>query len=285
MLHELYPQNLRHDPLAVFRESKTPAALYARQKWMRKKNTKEWQSDFRQVVDYLLSNQKKNGSWGDSLLVTVHRLFGLHLTIRNRTQQTERAIEWALSHDIMRQAKRAISRGSGLIHARDLSNLPFSRGCHDHVLTCSILFLASLFGYASDERVMIAYDILSGLNTGNKEKWCDWSCSNNFLRACIVHPVYRDSKTVKLFVAALKKVQNNDGGWPAPIPFYQTVNALAHLDTNQSDDLLAQAFLKLRRTQNRDGTWGRSQVEWNTFLIVHAIKRKGFLLQTLQGEP
>jgi hypothetical protein len=25
--------------------------------------------------------------------------------------------------------------------------------------------------------------------------------------------------------------------------------------------------------QNRDGSWGRTQKEWNTFLVVHALNR------------
>jgi len=29
--------------------------------------------------------------------------------------------------------------------------------------------------------------------------------------------------------------------------------------------------------QNTDGTWGRSEPEWNTFLAIHALKNKGLL--------
>jgi hypothetical protein len=60
------------------------------------------------------------------------------------------------------------------------------------------------------------------------------------------------------------------------VPFYQTVNALAHLDSEDADVQLKKAFKHLSRTQNLDGTWGRSQKEWKTFLVVHAMRRKGF---------
>jgi hypothetical protein len=59
------------------------------------------------------------------------------------------------------------------------------------------------------------------------------------------------------------------------VPFYQTVNALAHLNLSQADIQLERAFKRLHEMQRRDGSWGRSQREWNTFLIVHALKNKG----------
>jgi hypothetical protein len=56
------------------------------------------------------------------------------------------------------------------------------------------------------------------------------------------------------------------------------VNALGHLNLEESDKVLKRALLKLRETQNSDGTWGKKQKAWNTFLVVHAIKRKSYLL-------
>ncbi len=52
---------LRYDPLHIFRNSRTPAALYARQKWMHEGETKHWKSDFDAIVDDLLSEQGRNG--------------------------------------------------------------------------------------------------------------------------------------------------------------------------------------------------------------------------------
>jgi len=81
-----------------------------------------------------------------------------------------------------------------------------------------------------------------------------------------------------MYVRKLGKLQRPEGNWPPQIPFYQTVNALGHLDFIQSDDLLRRSFLTLREKQNKDGTWGSTQKEWNTFLIVHAMQRKSHLL-------
>jgi hypothetical protein len=39
--------------------------------------------------------------------------------------------------------------------------------------------------------------------------------------------------------------------------------------------LIDKAFSSIYDTQNKDGTWGDDEPEWNTFLAVHALKNKG----------
>ena len=85
------------------------------------------------------------------------------------------------------------------------------------------------------------------------------------------------SKATAIIVQALGRAQNSSGAWPKCVPFFQTVNALAHLDVRAVDPQLKLSFERLLKTQHRDGTWGRTQKEWNTFLIVHALKNKGLL--------
>ena len=72
-------------------------------------------------------------------------------------------------------------------------------------------------------------------------------------------------------------LQTDDGGWGDDQSFYQTLNALAHLDLPQAEIQLERAFERLYETQNRDGAWSRSEPEWNTFLAIHALKNKGLL--------
>ncbi|MFC1875714.1 hypothetical protein ACFL2E_00345 [Thermodesulfobacteriota bacterium] len=45
---------LRYDPYQIFRGSKTPAGLYARQKWLEEADTPEWQKDFQEKIKVLL---------------------------------------------------------------------------------------------------------------------------------------------------------------------------------------------------------------------------------------
>ena len=75
----------------------------------------------------------------------------------------------------------------------------------------------------------------------------------------------------------LADLQTDAGGWDNDLPFYQTLNALAHLESQQVDIQLEKAFVLLLENQNSDGTWSQSEPEWNTFLAIHALKNKGFL--------
>jgi hypothetical protein len=271
-------QYLKHDPLQIFYNSKTPIGLYARKKWLNQEGTSNWETDFRETVDALFSGQSKNGSWNNTLLPTIHKLFGLHLTVRTINERIINSLEWLMSVQVFIAEEKNTREKSAQIFSKDLQNLPFSRGCFEHFVKGSILFLATIFGKGDDARVIRAYEVLRTRGEQRGGTWCTWSCSNNILRAFVVHPRYAKSKALNLFVARLAEIQRSDGGWPRQIPFYQTVNALGHLDFRLSDSLLRQAFQRLRETQNSDGTWGTSQKEWNTFLVVHALKRKSSVL-------
>ena len=73
------------------------------------------------------------------------------------------------------------------------------------------------------------------------------------------------------------RMQKENGEWGPPLSFYQTVNALAHLNSPESEAQLERAFSRLFASQHADGTWGRHDREWNTFLCIHALKNKGML--------
>jgi hypothetical protein len=90
----------------------------------------------------------------------------------------------------------------------------------------------------------------------------------------MVHPHYSQAKATVLAVEALASVQQQSGRWLREIPFYQTVNALAHVNISQADVQLEPAFKRLYAKQRYDWSWGRVDKEWNTFLIVHASRTK-----------
>ena len=48
---------LGYHPYQIFRLSKTPAGLYARQEWLGEAETSRWKTDFKETVDFLLANQ------------------------------------------------------------------------------------------------------------------------------------------------------------------------------------------------------------------------------------
>jgi hypothetical protein len=93
----------------------------------------------------------------------------------------------------------------------------------------------------------------------------------------VVHPVFAKDKATAFAVEYLAGLQTDNGGWGDDLSFYQTLNALALLDLPRAESQLERAFERLYENQNRDGTWSRSEPEWNTFLAIHALKNKGLL--------
>ncbi len=73
---------LHHWPYAIFRSSRTPPGLYARQKWLQEASSPLWKTDFDTTVSGLFRGQSNEGLWSGSPIETIHRLFGLHLTVR-----------------------------------------------------------------------------------------------------------------------------------------------------------------------------------------------------------
>jgi hypothetical protein len=262
---------LNFDPFQIFQNSRTPAGLYARKKWLDQGREKSWQGDYGKTVSELLKGQAGNGSWDHSPLPTIRKLFGLHLTVRERTAPIEKSLHWLLDCCMVQFPRKRIPLNERLT-AQDLNELPFSPGGSGYFLYGATLFLSSIFGMEKDERVLFMYQTLAETCMKNEGRWCGLACSNNILRAFIVHPGFTSHKATRLAVESLSRHQEPSGSWKRPIPFYQTVNALAHLNLKAAEAQLKPAFKRLYRLQNRDGTWGRADREWNTFLVVHALK-------------
>ena len=267
---------LRHNPFQIFQRSKTPVGLYARQKWLGESDTSDLQNDFHETVLSLTNGQSDDGSWNHSPLESIRRLFGLHLTLRKRTEEIEKALSWLMRHFL----NYNLLDQSGPIEplASDaFRELPFTPGQPHLSMVCATLFLATIFQKDSESIVIDHYSLLArwvAENAGRIEKWSD---KNNVLRSFIVHPNYAEAPATMTLVDSLGEIQDVSGQWPAQIPFFQIVNALAHLRLNAAHKQWVKALMVLLNIQNRDGSWGNEDHEWNTFLVVHALKNKGFL--------
>ena len=145
------------------------------------------------------------------------------------------------------------------------------------LLTGAALFLASIFGGQDDPAVVNLYRHLCQVGAKSNGLWHDAASSHNILRALVVHPVFSKDAATEASVVRLAERQTPDGDWGPELPFYQTLNALAHLDLPAAQKQLDMAFRRLLETQNSDGSWSRSEPEWNTFLAVHALRNKGML--------
>jgi hypothetical protein len=263
--------SLPFDPYRCFMKSTSPAGLYARQKWMGKEGDGCWRADFDECTASLLHGQLQNGSWDSSFVRTVQHLFGLHLTIRHPTKETERALDWLLD-----QVEGP--HENSILSDSDLNGLPFVTGDPYPLNLAMTLFLSTIFGHAGDPRIVARYRELSYRALRGPEGWGDPSDMSNILRAFVVHPLYAKDPATVHAVEELSRMQHNSGMWPEGISFCQAVNALAHLDLPTADRQLKRAFMLLAQTQNEDGTWGAADKEWNTFLAVHALRNKKILL-------
>lgn len=267
---------LRWDPYQVFRHSRTPAGLYARKKWVVERFDSGYQKDFEETVGFLLSGQSADGSWESSCIETVGRLFGLHLTVRDEIEPIRKGLAWLVAQtSIFLHPKGVLPKEN--ISAHLLAGLPFTRGSFTVLISAATAFLSCVFGRENDPDVSRIYERFLTQGSEGSGRWCGWSSYNNILRALVVHPEYSRSEAVTLAAKNLKGMQRKTGRWSGDIPFYQTVNALAHLDLAEGDAQLAVAFERLYNTQRPDGTWSRSQREWHSFLVLHALKNKGEL--------
>jgi len=267
--------SLNYDPFSVFAGSSTPVGLYARKRWLAE-DSKSWERDFADTVNRLYEGQCEDGSWNGSIIESVRRLFGLHLTVRSANPSIERGLDWLAG---LMKAKSGIQRACrnerpGL---KALRGLPFVPGGLFHLVMGSGLFLSTIFGRENSPFILECYAALEKRGVKDCGGWGGLASSNNILRAFVVHPEYSRKDAVLAAVKALAGLQKPEGSWPRPISLHQAVNALAHLDSSEADFILEKALRYLANHQNSDGTWGREDREWKTFLTVHAMKRKGLL--------
>ena len=268
--------NLRYNPYQVFTASKTPAGLYARQKWLDETGSRQWKTDFEKTVTTLFEDQSDDGSWHQSEVDTITRLFGLHLTVRESSTRIDAALNWLLERIDIQSIE--IDSGSEVDAIQEKpAGLPFIPSRRDMFLIGATMFLASIFERDDDPSVLAIYRRLSLEGTKNKGLWFDRACSHNILRAMIVHPVFAADPATILAVESLADIQSESGDWEEDLPFYQTLNALAHLDIPAAVKQLEKAFIRLSKTQKADGSWSKTESEWNTFLAVHALRNKGLL--------
>ena len=145
-------ERLRYNPLQIFKASKTPAGLYARQKWLDEADTAQWLDDFHETLHSLMSGQSDDGSWNPSPLESVRRLFGLHLTIRVKTEEIEKALDWLMGHTLKYKASN-LTAPMEPVSPDAFRGLPFMPGQTRLSLICMTLFLATVFQKGNEPTV------------------------------------------------------------------------------------------------------------------------------------
>ena len=265
---------LSYNPYQIFHASKSPAGLYARKKWLGESQNGSWQSDFSQTVSSLMAGQSADGSWFQSPVETIRRLFGLHLTVREKTADIERALAWLIGETL---TEHLTGSQSEAFSDETFRELPFVQAQPSVALSCAALFLASVFQSEQDDRIALSRQSLNRWLAGHADSAAFWPEKINILRAMIVSPASAYHPGMTTLVHDFEAHQQPSGLWPAPIDFFLTVNALAHLNTESSHRQWRAALPLLCNVQRKDGSWGRTDREWNTFLVVHALKNKQIL--------
>ncbi len=88
------------------------------------------------------------------------------------------------------------------------------------------------------------------------------------VRAFVVHPVFAKDNATNLAAEQFAILQTGSGDWQDDLPFYQTLNALAHLNFATADNRLEKVFKRLFENQNSDGTWSRTEPEPTVIIPV-----------------
>jgi hypothetical protein len=192
------------------------------------------------------------------------------------TGEIEKALGWLIKHTLNHNALN-VEEPVESIAPEAFRELPFTPGQPHLSLVCATLFLAAIFQRGNESAVVAHYNLLSQWVAESACGMDTWSDKSNALRAFIVHPDYSEDLAIAVLVDNLGEIQDPSGRWPPQIHFFQTVNALAHLRLNSAHRQWVKALRILSNTQNKDGSWGNEDLEWNTFLVVHALKNKACL--------
>ncbi len=267
---------LKYDPLSIFNGSATPVGLYARSRWIGLDNDPGWQKDFDKTVAALRKGQLANGSWENSPLLTIRRLFGLHLTVRQPDDDIDKALEWLVfKFDTLSDPQISTLFGKQL--SSKIESLPFVNGDVADFFKAAVLFLSTIFGKGKEKAIAKIFQEVMARFDFKRGRWTNLASTQNFLRAFVVHPEYKHSEVIQKVVRLFADMQSKSGTWDGRINSYLLINALGHLDTDSAKRQLISSLRGISHKQNSDGSWGRSEQEWKTFLIIHAMKKMSVL--------
>ncbi len=276
---------LKYSPYSVFKRSTTPYGLYARTRWMGE-TSGELNRRIERLLELLSKRQSDTGSWNDSVVDTVENLYALSLLSPRRSTAAVNAVDWLLEKEhpstvhisgdgspysgLFFRVKRGDT--AGIYNRRDL---PFNRGCSGFFKSGAALYFSGIFGKQNDPRAEAAFRSLDRVLDTRGGVWCSLPCSNNILRAYVSHPAKRDSRGTRKALKYLEHVQTETGGWKGTPFFYQTFNTVAQSGLPSARRQIERAMNRVSRSQNRDGTWGKTNKEFNTFLVLDGLHRRG----------
>lgn len=276
----------RHDPLRPFRRRTTPHALYVRRVILGDDQAARRVEECRLRTDIYLG-QRDDGSWNNSVVATIDRLFLLYMLGDHASTQMRKAVDWLLENgsEPYRHTCGDGARYDGLFFRmsdRDRKQLQKRRGlitspgCSGLTKTSAALFFAAHCGLGEDPRVQRALQTLVKV-AEQRGLWCSVQCSSNILRAFFAHSGYGDTRVVHKAVDLIEKMQEPDGDWRGASFFYHMFNVMAHSRSPNAVRQIERAIPRLIRSQNANGTWGRMHSDLLSLLVLDGLHRQGLL--------
>jgi hypothetical protein len=277
--------DFKYSPYTIFSKSKTSYGLYARAQWM-SESTAKLKGAVERLVDSIRRSQRKNGSWEDSVVKTTENLHTLSLLAPRRLDYGSKAVDWLLEkeHAPIVHISGDGSPYSGLffkvgredtkeIYGRN--DLLFNKGCSGFFKTGAALYFSGFHGREKDQRVASAFKSLDKVLNVRRGRWCSLACSNNILRGYVNHPKKRNSSQIKKAIRYLEGIQTKGGDWKGTPYFYRTFNTVARSNLPSARRQIERAIPRILRSQNRDGSWGKSHREFKTFLVLDGLHQQG----------
>jgi len=278
--------SLKADPWNYIQRLESPIGFYLRRKALKSATEKD---DLLRhgLHEKIVSGQSMDGSWNGIFVYTANNLCDLiNLGYGVEDASVKKGAEWLFS--IQRSTYRGFPGFFSSGHREDASIMrstmygEFGPGCSLWYQTTYAVHLLSRLGFQEDPRVKTTIDSylkICGVNppgTHDRIHWCGAWCDLNVLRVLIQHPSSAESTTVEKALEFLEENQTKRGTWEG-YSFYHLLHALSRSRLSSAQRQLEKALPTVIKRQNPDGSWGTSQKENQTFLVLDTLSNIGLL--------
>lgn len=267
-------------------ESEHPASVYARRHWLGERS-RSFRAHVNEQIDARMGLQKRDGSFG-SIAATIEHLFSLYLLGAKTGPEIQKALDFLLERGkavLMRSIKTPPGRRNLFLFVprkekallAKLTEIPLCPGDSGLLKTSAAILNAGLFGeYRRPEirRALAGVEAMLGSPGGPT-----FSLSNqvNLLISCTSHKNPTAHRLARLLVYNLSEAQEANGRWKQPARLLPTAWGLSRVKSRQAKKTLIKAIPALLRAQNKDGSWGRKQVELQSWMATAVLKKAGVI--------
>ncbi|MFQ6107661.1 MAG: hypothetical protein ACE5QF_08790 [Thermoplasmata archaeon] len=265
---------LRVDPLDYVERLESPIGVYLRREvFGRRKGDEAIRRDLREGI---VSQQSSDGSWDQLFVHTANKLWDLALLgYGPKDPSVKRGLDWILTTQRHRYNNQpgffysSNRRDPSLM--RETSYGEFGPGCTIFYQTAYAVHLFHILNL--DNKKQVQQTVKSYLKFWTPD-WCGAWCTVNILRILIEHPLSARSRRVQAGLKHFAERQTKTGAWKG-YPFYHTFHALSRAEQKIAERQIENALPSVIRRQNRDGSWGKSNRETDTFLVLDALRNTG----------